>query len=160
MVDAFEDSRGRRSSPSSGPPPLPLGPRPAGADAPPIPPRMNSPATKPGPPGSADEPESLILPASNGGQKVQLPSEAETLLAEENERVANPPSYSEIGSSVPRQGSHSGGTTTPNDSSPVNAKRPFFNRLLLAGEVVLTSIEATAHDLINSGTAAASQTIG
>lgn len=45
-------------------------------------------------------------------------------------------------------------TTTP------AKKRPFLNRLLLAGEVVLTSLEATAQDLISNGTNAASSAAG
>jgi spartin len=35
-----------------------------------------------------------------------------------------------------------------------------LNRIMLAGEVVLTSLEATAHELINTGTAAASTAAG
>lgn len=54
---------------------------------------------------------------------------------------------------------------TPNSANPSSAassskKRPFLNRLLLAGEVVLTSLEATAQDLITSGTTAASTAAG
>lgn len=44
--------------------------------------------------------------------------------------------------------------------APSTKKRPFLNRLLLAGEVVLTSIEATAQDLITNGTSAASTAAG
>lgn len=50
-------------------------------------------------------------------------------------------------------------TATPSSASSAK-KRPFLNRILLAGEVVLTSLEATAQDLITNGTAAASKTAG
>jgi spartin len=53
--------------------------------------------------------------------------------------------------------SKTSGTSTPTSSK---TKRPLLNRILLAGEVVLTSVEATAHDLINTGTAAASSAAG
>lgn len=48
----------------------------------------------------------------------------------------------------------------PGPSSEGSRKRPLLNRLLLAGEVVLTSLEATAHNLIDSGTTAASSAAG
>jgi spartin len=52
--------------------------------------------------------------------------------------------------------------TSSNAPTPSSAKtkRPLLNRIMLAGEVVLTSLEATAHELINTGTAAASTAAG
>lgn len=44
--------------------------------------------------------------------------------------------------------------------APAKAKRSFFGRAILSAEVVLTSLEATAHELINTGTAAASSAAG
>ncbi|WVR07106.1 hypothetical protein IAU60_004146 [Kwoniella sp. DSM 27419] len=49
----------------------------------------------------------------------------------------------------------------PGPAPPVPPKKKaLLGRLLLAGEVVLTSLEATAHDLINNGTIAASSAAG
>jgi hypothetical protein len=82
------------------------------------------------------------------------------MLAEQNAALGLPPAPPRNTSplamsptnSQQGQGSSSG-TSTPK-------KRPLLNRLLLAGEVVLTSLEATAHNLIDSGTSAASSAAG
>ena len=114
------------------PPPPP----PGGAEKPPLPPRTTSP--------------------DHIGEKIPVPTQTETLLAQEN-ASGLPPAYEEKqGGADPQRAPR---TSTTGTSTPPT-KRPFLNRLLLAGEVVLTSLEATAHDLINSGTAAASSAAG
>lgn len=60
---------------------------------------------------------------------------------------------------TPESAQASPDTHTPSSASSAK-KRPFLNRLLLAGEVVLTSLEATAQDLITNGTTAASTAAG
>jgi spartin len=68
------------------------------------------------------------------------------------------PSYDESisAASAPRRTSAS----APATPASAKAKRPWLNRIVLAGEVVLTSLESTAHELINTGTAAASSAAG
>ncbi|OCF36795.1 hypothetical protein I316_01391 [Kwoniella heveanensis BCC8398] len=93
-------------------------------------------------------------PSSNRAQTVAVPTQAETLLAsEERYQYQNPPSYSEKFSAEPGMI-----RVAPPPVPP--RKKKLLGRLLLAGEVVLTSLEATAHDLINNGTIAASSAAG
>ncbi|KAK6910013.1 hypothetical protein I204_04931 [Kwoniella mangroviensis CBS 8886] len=97
------------------------------------------------------------------GYQIPLPNQTETMLAEE-QRFNAPPSYSEKYSSEPND--YSPGPSRPRtpDSTSIPQTQPkkkaLLGRILLAGEVVLTSLEATAHDLINNGTIAASNAAG
>ncbi|ORY32806.1 senescence-associated protein-domain-containing protein [Naematelia encephala] len=133
--EIYPESRKESLTSASRPPPLPprnAAPSPAGSRRPPPP----IPASRQG-----NESPSHV------GEKIPLPTETDKLLAEEqqNEKrlVENPNSTQ----------------PTPPPSAK-QAKRPFINRLLLAGEVVLTSLEATANDLINTSTVAASNAAG
>ncbi|WVF71404.1 hypothetical protein IAT40_006208 [Kwoniella sp. CBS 6097] len=116
-------------------------------------------------------------PNPNRAQTVAVPTQTETLLASEDRYQAqnNPPSYSEKFSAEPGAMSanaspHNSRPSTPGalaGAGPGGApppvpprKKKLLGRLLLAGEVVLTSLEATAHDLINNGTIAASSAAG
>ncbi|RXK36909.1 hypothetical protein M231_05811 [Tremella mesenterica] len=83
--------------------------------------------------------------------RVSIPSTTETLLAQEKTASL---STTKTPSSAPAILSNGNG------SGEGSHKRPFLNKLLLAGEVVLTSLEATAHELIDVGTAAASSAAG
>ncbi|WVQ99458.1 hypothetical protein IAU59_006593 [Kwoniella sp. CBS 9459] len=117
----------------------------------------------------ADSP-TAYSPNSHRAQTVAVPTQTETLLASEDRyQYQNPPSYNEKISAEPgtmtgnaspgssRPGTPGGATGAP----PVPPrKKKLLGRLLLAGEVVLTSLEATAHDLINNGTIAASSAAG
>jgi hypothetical protein len=104
------------------------------------------------------------------GRKIDVPSKTDTLLAQEQARdeteaeADTPPAYSDkpVSQSVPIAPKPAIGGIAPDRqaASTPPKKRPFLNRLLLAGEVVLTSLEATAQDLINSGTGAASSVAG
>jgi spartin len=107
------------------------------------------------------------------GMKIDVPSKTDTLLAQEQARDDTeadaaesdaPPAYSDIpiSQSVPIAPKPAIAGVAPDRqaASTPPKKRPFLNRLLLAGEVVLTSLEATAQDLINSGTGAASSVAG
>ena len=89
--------------------------------------------------GAARKPPPPPLPARRL-EKVQIPPTEKT------------PIYTSSPSSVTPT------STAPTPSS--KSKRPLLNRIMLAGEVVLTSLEATAHELINTGTAAASTAAG
>jgi len=66
------------------------------------------------------------------------------------------PSYNETIAVAPRRSSAS----APSTPAEAKNKRPWLNRIVLAGEVVLSSLESTAHELINTGTAAASSAAG
>ena len=90
------------------------------------------------------------------GEKVAIPSQTDTLLASKG----GPPSYTETVSAEPGKMSTQASPISPSSATDVKGKRPLLNRLFLAGEVVLTSLEATAHELINTGTAAASSAAG
>lgn len=108
------------------------------------------------------------------GRKIDVPSKTDTLLAQEQARddtnadadadADAPPAYSDkpLSQSVPIAPKPDIAGIAPDRqaASTPPKKRPFLNRLLLAGEVVLTSLEATAQDLINSGTGAASSVAG
>ncbi|WWD17229.1 hypothetical protein CI109_101667 [Kwoniella shandongensis] len=130
-------------------------------EAPPIPPRhqkTNGPPPIPAKPSylapaSGNRPPPVTSPKSH---TVAVPIQTETLLAETSNYNA-PPTYSDH--SVLEDGRYhdspsSSRPQTPG-TGPTPPKRKLLSRLLLAGEVVLTSLEATAHDLINNGTLAA-----
>ncbi|WWC62042.1 uncharacterized protein I303_104630 [Kwoniella dejecticola CBS 10117] len=101
-------------------------------------------------------------PLKNGGAKtVSIPSRSDTLLAEQDRfSTAAPPSYSEKITSEPLGMSPAASGSGSNTPTTQPKKRALLGRILLAGEVVLTSLEATAHDLINNGTIAASSAAG
>ncbi|EIW70363.1 hypothetical protein TREMEDRAFT_68017 [Tremella mesenterica DSM 1558] len=147
-----------KSNPSSKPPtPIPIPttsyvPRqsPRGtpsmlAPIPKLPPRSRSPLNNP-----RTAPLIQISTPDHIGQKVSIPSTTESLLAQE--KTAS--STTKTPSSAPAILSNGDG------AGEGSHKRPFLNKLLLAGEVVLTSLEATAHELIDVGTAAASSAAG
>ncbi|WWC89253.1 uncharacterized protein L201_004174 [Kwoniella dendrophila CBS 6074] len=82
-----------------------------------------------------------------------------------NPTIAIPPSYG--ATNYTSEPNNISGPNTPGSvNSSANAtpttkkKKALLGRVLLAGEVVLTSLEATAHDLINNGTIAASSAAG
>jgi spartin len=92
---------------------------------------------------------------SAAGAKVDLPGKAEYDAA-----GAEPPSYNDATKSEKTNSSSNTSTSSTPPSSTPKAKRPWYNRFILAGEVVLSSIEASTHDLISTGTAAASSAAG
>jgi spartin len=115
----------------------------AGAPAPPYQPRK---------PGFPRSPSANQVPAapSTGAKRPPPPIPARRL-----EKVAIPNEKTPIYSSSPSSATSSAAPTPTSKT-----KRPLLNRIMLAGEVVLTSLEATAHELINTGTAAASTAAG
>ena len=135
MMNAYENAQG---------PLLPLR-----ATPPPVPPQIGT--TSPPLPPQTPSPQNAV------GEKVPLPTQTETLLAESTGRDTPPPFYSEQMSSEPRP---IDAQSAVSDSTRPKPKRAFLGRLILAGEVVLTSLEATTHDLITTGTAAASSAAG
>lgn len=90
------------------------------------------------------------------GQGINRPPPPPPLPARRLEKVSIPPTEKTPIYSSPNSASSS---TAPTPAS-AKSKRPLLNRIMLAGEVVLTSLEATAHELINTGTAAASTAAG
>lgn len=119
-----------------------------GGQKPPIPPRPGQNPALPPRTGNSPQPLSApprLPPRDTGaiGEKVPLPNASDTLLAGPSPIFSEKP-----GSASARAG------------APEKGKRPFLNRLLLAGEVILDSVETSAHDLINSGSAAASSAAG
>lgn len=114
----------------------------AGPPAPPYQPR------KPGFPRSPSANQVPAAPAT-GAARPPPPIPARRL-----EKVSIPNEKTPVYSSSPSSATSS----APTPSS--RTKRPLLNRIMLAGEVVLTSLEATAHELINTGTAAASTAAG
>ncbi|WVW84011.1 hypothetical protein I302_106037 [Kwoniella bestiolae CBS 10118] len=146
-----------RSATATGTIPVPYAARtPTGA--PPIPAKpayLHGHATSPVPPS----------PTQYGavGHTIPVPSQTDTKLAEEQRFNAPPPSYGEKFTSEPSN--YSPGPSRPQTPSSSTStaqpkKKALLGRILLAGEVVLTSLEATAHDLINNGTIAASSAAG
>ncbi|WRT66443.1 uncharacterized protein IL334_003400 [Kwoniella shivajii] len=165
----------RRGS-NSGFTPPPLPPRsatahPAGASEAPVPvPYAVRKPTSPAPPVPAKP--AHLQPYEGGlrqrnqagakGYTVPVPTQTDTMLAE-SERFNIPPAYSdnftaEPNSATPGQSPMQSRPQTPS-AAPL-PKKKLLGRILLAGEVVLTSLEATAHDLINNGTIAASSAAG
>nr|ODN88199.1 hypothetical protein L203_02806 [Cryptococcus depauperatus CBS 7841] len=86
--------------------------------------------------------------SSNQGRAIAVPSNIQMAYAQNQ-----PPSYNEA---VGLAESSEGQSTSKLEPK----KRALLGRILLAGEVILTSLEATAHDLINNGTTAASTVAG
>lgn len=115
------------------------------------PPSSTSPIT----PGRAPSPLKVDTTSAVTGDVRQPDNETWFEKGEMEHLLGQPPAYT----SEPQQTSASpSGQSTP--SSAQKAKRPWLGRLVLAGEVVLTSLEHTAHELINSGTSAASSAAG
>jgi spartin len=141
---AYESSFGDKSSTA----PSPISP--AGANAgPPAPPYQ---ARKPGFPRSPSANQVPAAPASATG--ASRPPPPPPLPARRLEKVSIPDEKTPINTSSPA-------SATPTSATPTSKNtRPLLNRIMLAGEVVLTSLEATAHELINTGTAAASTAAG
>ena len=145
-------SGSRRQSMPNEKPALPL--RPIGRTPPPaVSPRVGSPAQ-----GRSTPPSLLPREASALGQKMHLPNPTETLLADEKELSV--PVNSPRRPSAPVTTQDSQRRSSQSSQATGSSKRPFFNRLLLAGEVVLTSVEASVHDILNTSTAAASSAAG
>ncbi|WVQ80814.1 hypothetical protein IAT38_002921 [Cryptococcus sp. DSM 104549] len=137
--------------------------------APPVPPR---PAAKPAnlstgqyapPPRRSPSPSAV-------GYQVAYPTQSESLLALED-KVNPPPAYGyqprqpragkiPVPEPVPTAGGPYAGDSSVQGQSQSPKKRGLLSRVVLAGEVVFTSLEATAHDLINNGTIAASSAAG
>lgn len=119
----------------SGPPPIPA--KPGSLQVPAYPGRTPSPL-KDGQEGNEGLRQRISIPPTDGSEKA-LPSYTEAVSSEPG-KMSNP--------------------SSPATGAPAKSKRPFLNRVVLAGEVVLSSLEATAHDLINTGTAASSSVAG
>lgn len=114
--------------------------------------------------------------SATGNNNASLDNKMATMMAEQNAAIglAPPTHHSRPGSpgtgtdaktppsgrSSPGAGPSSASPSSASASTPSSKKRPLLNRLLLAGEVVLTSLESTANTLIESGTSAASRTAG
>jgi len=111
------------------------------ASAPPVPPKPNTLQTNFVGNGQSKSPISATRPIYGS------PASA---------NANGPPGYNETIAVAPPR-SPASAPTTP---SSAKAKRPWLNRIALAGEVVLTSLESSAHELINTGTAAASSAAG
>jgi len=122
-------------------------------EKPPIPPRTGSPKTAPPVP---PKPGSLQTNFSTPPRRTPSPLRGEGGNSYPSEKQGLP-SYDEATYSDPGSAGPATPTATPTSAK---AKRPWLNRIVMAGEVVLTSLEATAHDLINTGTAAASSAAG
>lgn len=120
---------------------------------PPVPPRTGSTKVAPAVP-----PKPGALQTNLGTPPRRTPS---PLLANEGNGYPSekqgPPAYTEATYTEPETMASQPAGTTPTSAK---TKRPWLNRIVMAGEVVLTSLEATAHDLINTGTAAASSAAG
>jgi hypothetical protein len=143
---AYESSFKGTSSPSS--------PATAGAPAPPYQPRTKPPMHRS--PSANRTPVAPMTGNNAPGQGVNRPVPPPPLPARRLEKVSIPTEKTPIYSSSPTSASSSSAPTP----TSTKTKRPFLNRIMLAGEVVLTSLEATAHELINTGTAAASTAAG
>lgn len=137
-------------------PPKPSGLSPGGRYEPSPPPY--TPGGSPAP--SSSYPQDIKIDPSRQSEAQQKAARVDQMLAEQNAALGLPPppprAHSPQAMSMSPTSSQQGGgsgTSTPK-------KRPLLNRLLLAGEVVLTSLEATAHNLIDSGTSAASSAAG
>jgi len=111
-----------------------------------------------GSPAQARSPPPALTPCSAVGEKVPSLNRSETSLAEQEGSRSSPAKHS-------RRGSQSTSiqpvaSRDSQSSQQFKAKRPFFNRLLLAGEVVLTSLEASVQDVLNTSTTAVSSAAG
>lgn len=120
---------------------------------PPIPPRAGTAKTAPAVP---PKPGSLQTNLSTPPRRTPSPLKTEGGNGYSSEKQGLPSYNDAMYTESASTGTQSGGTTP----TSAKAKRPWLNRIVMAGEVVLTSLEATAHDLINTGTAAASSAAG
>ena len=138
---AYENTFGEKSTSTQSP----ISPSSANAGPP-------APPYQPRKPGFPRSPSANQVPAapSTGAKRPPPPIPARRL-----EKVAIPNEKTPIYSSSPSSATSSAAPTPTSKT-----KRPLLNRIMLAGEVVLTSLEATAHELINTGTAAASTAAG
>ena len=174
--------RSSMSSPAEKRPPPPVPPKPTGLSPsgyggrnepspPPYQASPGAPALAPAPSGLY--PQDIKVDPSRRQSQSQAQAQADAagraakvdqMLAEQNAALGLPPppprntSPLAISPSQSQQGP--GSTSEPTSGTSTPRKRPLLNRLLLAGEVVLTSLEATAHNLIDSGTSAASSAAG
>lgn len=122
----------------------------------------SSPVT--GPPAPAYQPRKPAFPRSPSANQTPMapmsgginrPPPPPPLPARRLEKVQIPATEK-----TPIHSSPSSATSSSVPTPTSKTKRPLLNRIMLAGEVVLTSLEATAHELINTGTAAASTAAG
>ncbi|WWC70066.1 uncharacterized protein I206_104012 [Kwoniella pini CBS 10737] len=170
-VEAYRRASIDSNSPFGGPP---LPPRSStavtgqyGTGSIPVPYAVRNSANAPPVPSKPAHLHSPTLPLSEtpsslthrGAQTISIPSQAETMLAEKD-RYNTPPSYTEKVTGEPMGMSPTVSGSGSNTPTAQPKKKALLGRILLAGEVVLTSIEATAHDLINNGTIAASSAAG
>jgi len=122
--------------------------------------------TNPGPPAPPYQARKPGFPRSPSANRVPAapvpatgaarPPPPPPLPARRLEKVQIPNEKTPITTASPSSATPTSGASTPSNKT----KRPLLNRIMLAGEVVLTSLEATAHELINTGTAAASTAAG
>ncbi|KAL7421614.1 hypothetical protein Q5752_003383 [Cryptotrichosporon argae] len=146
----------RRSSTSATSTPPVLPPRPGSAGSaqaqgkaqakPPLP--LNKPAPSTGASTAMHTP----VPAPGAHARIAVPTKTDALLAQERHLTDSPPPYEPPASASP--------ASAPASVPAQQKKRGFLGRALLAAEVVWTSIDATANDLITAGTTAASQAAG
>lgn len=135
-------------------------------NTPPLPPRpgqsnTDKPSVSPSPPIESSKAADLksqlppgAPPASSEGQAIAYPSHSQSLVAEK--QTMDPPSYE----ASQQEGAQQQSTNMAAAGAPPKKKQGLLSRVALASEVVFTSLEATAHDLINTGTVAASTAAG
>lgn len=135
-------------------------------NTPPLPPRpgqsnMDKPSVSPSPPIESSKATDLksqlppgTPPASSEGQAIVYPSHSQSLVAEK--QTMDPPSYE----ASQQEGAQQQSTNMAAAGAPTKKKQGLLSRVALASEVVFTSLEATAHDLINTSTVAASTAAG
>lgn len=135
-------------------------------NTPPLPPRpgqsnMDKPSVSPSPPIESSKATDLksqlppgTPPASSEGQAIVYPSHSQSLVAEK--QTMDPPSYE----ASQQEGAQQQSTNMAAAGAPPKKKQGLLSRVALASEVVFTSLEATAHDLINTSTVAASTAAG
>ncbi|OXG55021.1 hypothetical protein J010_00360 [Cryptococcus neoformans] len=135
-------------------------------NTPPLPPQrsqssIDKPNIPPSPPmgnSKATDLTSSLPPDAPGalseGKAIAYPSQSQSLIAEKE--TLNPPSYE---TSQEKEAQQQSANTAAAGDQP-KKKQGLLSRVVLASEVVLTSLEATAHDVINSGTVAASSAAG
>lgn len=92
--------------------------------------------------------------ALSEGKAIDYPSHSQSLIAEKE--TLNPPSYE---TSQQKEAQQQPTSMVAAGDQP-KKKQGLLSRVVLASEVVLTSLEATAHDVLNSGTVAASSAAG
>lgn len=133
-------------------PPLPPRPSQNSMDKPNIPP------SRPIGDSKATDLTSSLPPDAPGalseGKAIDYPSHSQSLIAEKE--TLNPPSYETSQQKEAQQQS----TSMVAAGDQPKKKQGLLSRVVLASEVVLTSLEATAHDVLNSGTVAASSAAG